>query len=149
MGLRHEEPPRGHEDERGRRRGLEGEVRREAGDVPRGHDDVLRVPAVDVLSQDLVIHAHGVLPADAVLALPACEPRVHDDPFADLEVPDVVAGLRDLARDVAPEDVREWELQGRHPLADEEVEVVQRARAHPHEDVRRAKDRFAEVRDVL
>ena len=149
MGLRDEEPPRGHEHERGRRSGLPREVRRETGDVLPGDGDEFRVPAVHVLAEDLVFDAERVLPADAVLAFPAREARVHDDPLVDLEVRDVVADLHNLSRHVAAEDVRERQLQRRDPRADEEVEVVQRARPHAHEDVLGTDRRLVEVRDVL
>ena len=104
---------------------------------------------MDVLPEDPVVHAQRVLPADAVLALPARESGVHDDPLVDLEVADVVPDPRNLPRDVAPEDVRERELQGRDPLADEEVEVVQGAGPDADKDVLRPEDGLAEVRDVL
>jgi hypothetical protein len=112
----------------------------------RVHLHVLGEPAVGVLAQDAVLHAHAVLAAPAILAAAAREVRVDRDALPHRDVPHRRAHLGHVARDVAAGP--EWEGQGEagEALADEEIEVVQRRRAHAHQDVARPDGR---IRDVL
>jgi hypothetical protein len=66
-----------------------------------------------------------------------------NDPLASPESGDVFADLDDFSGDVAAQDVRQ--LHARQAHADEEIEMVQRAGAHPHQNMVLAQLRLRDV----
>src|SRR5207245_8374805 len=100
-------------------------------DIFRGDGDFLRVRPGQVLPQDLVVHAGGVVAIQAVLTAAARDSGIQDDTVADFEVRDIGADFRNVARSVRAEDVRQREFQGWDPVADPDVESVQARRVDP------------------
>ncbi len=90
-------------------------------------------PPGRVLAQDAVAHAEAVLALGAELAAAAREVGIDRHPVADLDAGHLRADLGDLARDVAARPERQRRLERGDALADEEVEMVQGAGAHPHQ----------------
>src|SRR3989454_2649211 len=100
----------------------------------------LRVRPGEVLPENLVVRTLGVLAPQAILAPTARDAGVHDDAVARLDVRHIGADLRDVAGGVAAEDVGERQLERRDAVADREVQMVQRGRVHPHDDLIRTGD---------
>src|SRR5262249_38948603 len=90
---------------------------------------VLGEAAAGVLAEDPVGDAHRVLAADAPLAAPAREARVHRDAGPDRRARGAGAPPRPAARAVAPRPPPEGRALRRETAEDPEVEVVQRAGA--------------------
>src|SRR5207245_7964274 len=80
---------------------------------------------------DLVVHTGGVLAFHTIFAAAARDSGIQDDTVADFDVRDIGADLRDVARSVRAEDVRQREFQGRDPVADPNVQSVQARRVDP------------------
>src|SRR5437867_3261884 len=144
-----EHPPRGHERQRDGGGLREVHVRRDREDVSRGDGDLFSVGPGKVFTEDLVVHAFGVLPPEAVLATAARDPRFHDDTVADLDVGHIGADLRDVARRTAAEDARARRLQGRDSFADRQVEMVQGRRVDADDNLVRPRDGIRMVRIQL
>ena len=103
--------------------------------VPLGDDEGFLKGAVEVLADDAEALAVHLLLATAPIARAARDDRVEDDLRADACTSDALADRVDDACAVRPED------RGQRPLRqsarDEDVEMIERARAKAHADLAR------------
>src|SRR6516164_7732333 len=79
---------------------------------------------------------------------PALDPvdRIAEHAVADLPAGNTGTGYSDLPGDSEPQDGRYRDLDPRHAAAGEDVVVIERGGADPHQDVARAGHRIGEVR---
>src|SRR5262249_36313631 len=87
--------------------------------------------------------AKVLLTARASRAYPAKSMRRQQNALADLEISDVFADLGDYPGDVATVDVGQFDA--RQTFADEQIQMVQRASLHPHQDLVFARTRIGNV----
>ncbi len=100
-----------------------------------GHDDVVGGSARNVFAEKPVLHAQRVLAAPAEVARAVADARIDDDLVAHRHSRDGGPdGLHDAAR-VGRNDPRRCERHTRKPAEYEQVEMIQRGRAHPNENV--------------
>src|SRR5713226_915298 len=131
----HQHVPGRLEDQRDRRGFDKREFARPGKTIRFRAAHVFGAAAVNDVSKICELPAFVVVAGKARCAAPATDSRREDNFLPDLDAAHQFADLRHLAGDVAPRDVRKRDGHAGNPLANPQVEMVDRHRAHPHQDI--------------
>ncbi len=136
-------PPRGQERQAERARLRPRQVRRLGRERGRRHAHVLGERAVEVLAEDPEADAHRLLAAGAELALAAREAGVDHDLVARATTPSRPRRSRPPSpAPSAPPMCGSSIGHPGHAVQDEEIQMVQRRRLDPHDDLARGRRRL-------
>src|SRR5690348_3041260 len=138
---RHDHAPRGEGGKAERGGDVDWSRRGNRTNIQTRHDDIFREGSRQVLAENPESHAQRLLAVATVFAGAIANTRIDDDRVADRHVAHLLAsGIYD-SRPVGAEYPTGSDVDARKTAHDEEVEVVERRRAHPNPDIGRPPDR--------
>src|SRR4029077_13024289 len=118
---------RSHRHEWKRRRLFKREVLWNRQYIAEWHFHILRIAAVRHRTDQSIRSAHIVSPRQTLFTLPATDPRRHEDTLPHRDAFDPIADLLYEPCHIRPRYMRKLHGIGRIPLADPNIEMVQRA----------------------
>ena len=116
--------------------------------MTRGADELLRVAAGGAEADEAGVQTERLVAAAAVAAVAAGVHQVRHHAVADLPALDALADLGDPPDDLDPEDERRLDREARQPLADVDVQMVERRRGDVDQHLARAGPRIGDVLEL-